>query len=112
MGRIGDQAGRHWAVRVVGAVSLGEPGVGELGVGATGSTLEIRNLDTGAIGTFRIASIDLGGGIGVGVSVGNGEWSYFETANSETLHSFEVAVRTPTIQVGTWSVSSLLVLPI
>ena len=105
------RAGRHWAMRVGFGVSGSQPGL-TLGAGGTVEVIQIRNLDTGDIGTFTLSGLDLGVGIGVGTSIGGSEWAYFETVHDETLKSFQGVVRTPNMQIGTWSAVSRLVLPV
>ena len=107
----GHTPGTHWAMRVDFSESVSGPSI-KPGLGAAVGILEIRNLDSGEIGTYGMASLDVGFGIGLGASLGNGEWSVFETAHPETLHSFEGHIRTPSTQVGRWSVESRIVLPV
>jgi hypothetical protein len=105
----GETLGTHWAIRVGFSDSVGGPGIG---VGATVGVIEIRNLDTGEIGTYTMTSVDGGVGIGLGTSIGNGQWAIFETAHPETLRSFEGIISTPSMQIGSTSVESRIGLPV
>jgi hypothetical protein len=107
----GETLGTHWAIRVDFVDSIGAPSI-EPGVGATVGVTEIRNLDTGEIGTYTMSSVDVGAGIGLGTSIGNGQWAIFETAHPETLSSFEGVISTPSMQIGSTSVESRIGLPV
>jgi len=118
--------GHHWAIRVAEAASFAKPALGGSptnwtsvgkfftpGLGVAGAIIEIRNLDTGQVGTFKLLLAELGAGIGVGLSDGNGEWAYFETVHGETLGSFAGdSVRLANLQLGTISAVTRIVLPV
>jgi hypothetical protein len=105
----GETLGTHWAIRVGFSDSVSAPGPG---VGATVGIIEIRNLDTGEIGSYTMTSVDAGVGIGLGTSIGNGQWAIFETAHPETLRGFEGIISTPNMQIGSTSVESRIGLPV
>ena len=117
--------GTHWTVRVVAGVSGGIPsmpsGAGLLNaarpllapsVGVGAQQLEIRNLDTGTVGTFTLTDVNVGIGIGIGGSAGSGTAAYFETEEPTTMRDFEGVARVTTVQVGSISAHAGLVLPV
>jgi hypothetical protein len=107
----GETLGTHWAIRVGFSDSAAAPGI-EPSVRAAVGIIEIRNLDTGEIGSYKLSSVDAGAGIGLGTSIGNGQWAIFETAHPETLRSFEGVISTPSMQIGSTSVESRIGLPV
>ena len=62
----GHTPGTQWAMRVDFSESVSGPSI-KPGLGAAVGILEIRNLDSGEIGTYGMASLDVGFGIGLGV---------------------------------------------
>ena len=113
----GTGIGHRWAIRVAGGASAGSIAtrIAKLfkpGLGPNVTYLEIRNLDTGEIGSFLLPSLDWGIGVGLGFSVGNGEWSHFETEHGESLRSFVGIAGVTSAQVGPFSPVARIVLPV
>ncbi|WP_422343181.1 hypothetical protein [Parasphingorhabdus sp.] len=99
--------GRNFRLRILSGWSASIPGA-KVGAGYATTVIEVHNIDSG-----HSAKLDLGG-VDIGLStpqVQNGlvdQWKHFRTSKPVDLRDFECMVRIASVNVGSWSIASVL----